>query len=246
MKTLLDERYAPITSKMGFVEAQPERVAAALVGWRRQLGRHVEAEEFRDAFPEVLRRLEPLTVGSYPRELLLATKSQWTVYISNSLDGTDIFAPVSYLAKLLSCRSLGVASVPHTRVSGVRGGRYGALQFFIYGPRPNPILNYVRTVSVAHDGERWIFRASGEVQPFELADQYRARRVADRFTSETLERYCRALDIELFNPDFYGPSSILVRTDKPVPDESPSLTLEQAQDRLQIRPGQAATVSMPH
>ena len=54
MKTLLDERHAPVTSAMGFVEAPIERVANALVGWRRQLGNDTDVESIDEVFPNVL------------------------------------------------------------------------------------------------------------------------------------------------------------------------------------------------
>jgi hypothetical protein len=62
----------------------------------------------------------------------------------------------------------------------------------------------VRSIEATFDGSRWIFSADGPEQWFEATDAYRARRVRDRFTSAMLERYCKALDLEVFDAAAYG------------------------------------------
>jgi len=245
MKTLLDERYAPITSAMGFIEAPLDRVWRALAGWRRQLRIDTETEELDEPFPQALRRLEPLTTHAHPRELVIETSPSWTLYVSNSLRGTDP-APVAVLAEFLACRSVYVVTTPHTAdAPGVREGRFGGLQFRLFGPRPNPILNHVRSIDLIYDGDRWVFDIAGEPQPFEHPDRYKARRLRDRFTSEMLEEYCRALGIEVFDPSFYGSRAVLVRTAVDLPPAALSLSLEEAQAWLEITPGQQAPAVMP-
>src|SRR5579859_6714770 len=129
-------------------------------------------------------RLEPLTTHIYPRELTIETRSRWTMYVSNSLRGTDP-APVAFLAQLLSCRSVMVRTIPHTAGQpGIREGRNGSLQFAMFGPRPDPIVNDLRGVHLSYDGDRWVFGTTGKILPFEHAERYRARRLRDRFTSE--------------------------------------------------------------
>jgi len=89
MRTLLDEQYAPITSSFGFIDAALERVTDALVTWRTSLRRpeQVQVERLQESFPGVLHRLEPLTAGATPRELLVATRSSWTAYFDCGLRG---------------------------------------------------------------------------------------------------------------------------------------------------------------
>jgi hypothetical protein len=69
----------------------------------------------------------------------------------------------------------------------------GSVQFEMLGPFKNDFLNYIRTVHASFDGSRWVFDAVGTPQDFEELDAYKAPRVRDRFTSEMLERYCKAL-----------------------------------------------------
>jgi hypothetical protein len=61
-----------------------------------------------------------------------------------------------------------------------------------------------------NDVDGWEFAAEGEVQPYEQTENYRKRRITDRFTAEMLESYCGALGLDLFNPDFYGKESLVV------------------------------------
>jgi hypothetical protein len=48
------------------------------------------------------------------------------------------------------------------------------------------------------------------IQPFEQTERYGAKRLVDRFTSDMLADYCRALGNELFDESFYGPHGFLL------------------------------------
>ena len=88
MRTLMSEQYAPITSSIGFLEAPIDEVARELQTWRESLCPAVTVTRLCEGFPDALSRLEPLTGGSRPRELLVAAGG-WTAYSDNSLLGTD-------------------------------------------------------------------------------------------------------------------------------------------------------------
>jgi hypothetical protein len=240
MKTLLSERFAPITSSIGFLRLSLDEAADALVQWRRSLvnGR-VSAEE-AGPFPNCLSLLEPLIGGARPRELLVEAHSGWTAYFDCLLRGTDAVSTVGYLARTLRCQGLAVRAVPHTAASPEQThGRFGSVQFEMFGPLRTDFLNYVRTIEMTFDGSRWVFGADGTEQWFEETDAYKARRVRDRFTSEMLESYCKALDLDVFDPGSYGPQSVLIRSDVPVPTGGQVMSLEQVQQWLEIVPGMA-------
>jgi len=57
-----------------------------------------------------------------------------------------------------------------------------------------------------------------------------------------LERYCKALDVDVFNPRAYGPQSVLVRSEVPVPPDRYVMSLERAQRWLEVVPGMADTL----
>lgn len=214
LRTLTDDRYAPITSEVGFLDLPLERAANARLGWIRQNGQTALTNELAAPFPDALRELEPLRNGPRTRQLFLATRGEWTAYFDNGVDGGDPTTVISYLARTVGCRGVTAMAIPHT-VEKFKGrcGQYGGVRFQLFGPNETHFLNYVRTVYAQHDGSRWQFGTTGTLQPYETPERYKARRIPDRFTSEMLEAYCRALGIELFDPAFYGPRAILVTSE---------------------------------
>jgi hypothetical protein len=239
MRTLLNERFAPTTSEIGFLELGLEDAADGLERWRRRLYQEVHISRPTVGFPEVLSRLEPLVQGACPREVLVAA-GNWTAYFDCSLRGTDAVPVIGHLSRMLECRGLVMEAIPHTiGTPGIRQGRSGSVQFEMFGPTETEVLNYVRTIYVTFDGSRWEFGANGREQPFEELLAYKARRVRDRFTSEMLERYCQALGLDVFNPGTYGPESVLIESEVPMPANPVIMTLAEAQAWLEIVPGQA-------
>jgi hypothetical protein len=126
--------------------------------------------------------------------------------------------------------------VPQTHRRGA-GGRYGAVQFQLFGPAPTDWLNYVRTIVAANDGGRWVFETHGEVQPFERPEAYTTGRIADRFTAEMLGEYAAALGVRYFDPEFYGLDGLLFHVEERGASgvTIPSMSLEEAQAKLGIR-----------
>jgi hypothetical protein len=244
MQTLLDDQFAPITSRVGFIELRLEAATAALVEWRHDLERDVTVSDLEGPFPSLLGTLEPLVIGGHPRELLVASAStRWTAYFDCGFPVGDPVSVIGYLARRESCQGLACASIPQTIGTGFESpGRYGAVQFELFGPLPTQFLNYVRTISVAHDGGSWRFDANGTVQDFEDESAYGARRIHDRFTSSMLSSYCKALDIDIFDPDYYGPKGRLVESRMESIADLDSLTLAEAQKRLGIAPGIASRI----
>ncbi len=118
------------------------------------------------------------------------------------------------------------------------GVRNGGVLFQLFAPIATDWLNSVRTVGVLWDGARARFTSEGTVQAFEEVDQYKARTIKDRFTSEMLERYCQAMGIDVFNASAYG-RSVLVTSDVVINATSRQGTIEDAQQFLGIVPGRA-------
>lgn len=239
MRTLLSERFAPITTSVGFLNLPLDDVAKGLKNWRRSLYGRVVLARPREGFPEALHRLEPLTGGSVARELLVSV-GDWTAYFDCSLRGTDAFPPMSFLAQELGCHGVSVMSQPHTvGLPGIRDGRYGSVQFEFFGPLPTDWLNSVRAIAVVFDGNRWVFQTTGTPQDFEEPDAYKSRRVRYRFTSEMLERYCKALGIHVFDATSYGPDSVFLESEVVTAPDGLVLSLEEVQAWLEIVPGMA-------
>ena len=238
MRLLLDDRLAPITSDIGFIEAPAAEAVEAFLAKEDPIhapyGRSFTRTAVAGTLEEVLQRLLPLTSVHRLRHLFIPTASRWTAYTDNGHHGTDVFSAVSSLALALGCRGLRVLAAPDTIEGEFREarGRYGGLALEVYGPRPNPILNYERVVSLINDGGRWSFDASGTPFPFEEVERYAERRKRDRFTFEMLERYLAELGLAPFREEFYLPESggpaWLVERHGPRPPGLRELTLAEA------------------
>jgi hypothetical protein len=231
---LLADRWAPVTSEMGFLELGAEQAAQAFATWEREVmtprGITVEVLPVSGTLEQVLSRLLPLTSGERRRRLFIPTRSAWTAYVADQWTGTDAASPMSVMARRLSIRCLRVVAVPHT----LRGnqGRYGGVMLDVFGPeQPGKISNTVRVVEVANDGGRWVFVQSGEPFPFEQVEQYQAHRVRDRFTFEMLKDYLRHLGLAPFEEDFYlppGSCAWLIQRTGPFNTVLREYTLEEA------------------
>jgi len=232
---LLEDRWAPVTSEMGFLELGAEQAAQAFATWQRGLptsrGSTIEVIPVSGTLEQALSSLLPLSGGETQRRLFIPTRSAWTAYVSSQWTGTDAASPMSTMARRLSIRCLRVVAVPHT-LGKHQGGRYGGVMLDVFGPeQPGKILNYVRSIYAANDGGRWVFGHSGEPFPFEQVEQYQARRVRDRFTFEMLKDYLRHLGLAPFEEDFYlppGSCAWLLQKTGPFATVGREYTLEQA------------------
>ncbi|MDQ0649412.1 hypothetical protein QFZ53_003608 [Microbacterium natoriense] len=229
--TLLDERLAPITSSIGFVRAPVDALVAAWMDWSTELGRSAQARPVEGGLEENARLLEPLTLGAYPRRLLLRTDgNEWTATVDCGAKGGDHASWVGYLSQRLD-----VDGVVATYVSSDEGAappkRFGVVQLEVFGrPVKSGVLNYVRSVSVSQESSgRWRFEAHGETLSFEDVDSYKNRRVVDRFSPQLLEEYCAALGIRPFDKSFYAGGAVLCEQGGTAPIHELSLEDARAQ-----------------
>jgi hypothetical protein len=237
--TLLSDRFAPITSAIGFLELPLEEAGKGLLAWREQLHGRAKATQLGGSLPEMLERLPPLTGGVRPRELLVGTVGdRWTAYFDCGFQGGDPVSAVGYLSRTLQCQGVVVVSVPHTVGTPLESpGRHGGVQFELYGPLRTDFLNYVRTVSVTHDGSKWRFDANGTVQAFEQESQYKARKIRDRFTTDMLASYAAELGLHPFDDSFYTEMGLLIESPLKPPKEAKVMSLADTQRFWGIVPG---------
>jgi hypothetical protein len=239
LRSLLDNKLAPITFRFGFVECPFLQFADAFVSWQRKLdatfGTHTEVTHFNAPLAAALLRLEPLTTP-LDRYLLAETRSEWSAIFSNGLRVNDVFSPVSYLAEVLRCRGLEIACTPDRSVVRRKDiiQPYGATMFSLYGPQKTDWLNRIRRISAYNEGDHWVFQAEGEIQSYEQAEHYQKRRIVDRFTPELLESYCGALGIEPFEEKFYGSSCLLAETIKRAAPLGPAMSIAEARSHLYL------------
>ena len=214
-----------------------DQAAEQLATWRRSLYPSVSLRQVSGELADLLAHLEPLTGGSRPRELLVEVGPRWTAYFDCSLRGTDAVSTVGHLSRTAGCQGVAIRCVPHVAAREARPARLGAVQFEMYGPLSTEYLNYVRTVSVTFSGSKWQFSATGTEQVFEEVETYKSSRVRYRFTSDMLERYCRAIGLEPFTVASYGPNAVLLESAVSLAASGHVMTLADAQRWLGIEPG---------
>ena len=241
MKLLFDDRLAPITSTIGFLEIDTGLAAAAFERWHKPLWEQrslrLVTREVTGELETVLLSLLPLNIVERRRYLFIPTRSRWTAYIDNGAHGTDAASAMSYLAQQIGCRGLRVTAVPNTirRHEDKWQGRYGATVLEIYGPENIAYSsNCIRAISALNDGGRWSFDTVGTPLPFEDLERYTARRIKDRFTPEMLSDYLAALGLRPFEEDFYLPKgrATLIEKIGPLPTTVKELTLAEARARF--------------
>lgn len=233
MKTLLDNRLAPLTHSWGFLEVPFRRAVDEAVRWTETTVSKVNVRHFEKPLADALCTLEPL-ITPPRKKLLLSTKSSWVAYFDNGINGGDPSSFVGYLSQHLKCRGLAVNCIPHTVSSTEKGGKgtYGAVGFELYAPEKRDWLNLERSITVMNDRGEWTFETNGTVQQFEKTERYKAKEIQDRFTSELLEEYCGALGIRLFDQDFYGPSAALLEIADPLPPDFIPISLAEARESI--------------
>jgi hypothetical protein len=213
MKSLLSNKYAPVTFSFGFLEKPVLQLADFQTQWDRMNGADGEQELFSADLPTAIQALEPLNIR---KALFISTQSSWTA-VFNSCIGVSRPAPqISYPARKLGCRGLLITCIEDTFDTKTGNGVYGGVEFEIFSENSVALYESDRNVAALHDTSGWVFQQAGTPKEFEDTAAYKRRRVRDRLTDDLLESYCAALGIKLFDPEFYGPECALVHRSKGV------------------------------
>ena len=231
MKLLLNDRHAPITSEIGFLECDIETAAKAFCLWQNEIleqhGMRVELTDLPGNLDSVLLHLLPLTRPIACRAVFVPTQGRWTAYFDNGARGTDAASSMAVLARRLNCRGLRVVCVPNTmprHLTRDSRGRFGATILECYGSQAVPL----RTIYAANDGGKWRFGESGDRFPFEEIESYQSKRISNRFTCEILDRYLKHLGVAAFDEAFYATTdlrrSIMIRKLGRLPETMKEIT----------------------
>jgi hypothetical protein len=225
---LLENRFAPATNCIGFLESQFETVCDADRQWRNEIGRFT-FQYSAGTLESSLSLLAPLS-GPMSRHLWLETHGGWTAYVDNFVIGSDPFGPIAYLSKKLGCRGLLVACHPN-----IPGKSFGQTRFDLFSPEATGLINPSRTVSATNDDGRWVWNAYGDPLSFEDESAYENKRVRDRLTRTMVADYAMALGVSLFDESFFGLQSCLVSHDGVVPARSRMASFAEIQTELGLR-----------
>ena len=222
---LLTNKFAPTTFIIGFLERDLERIVNVDTNWRSTIGRF-GFRPVSGGLSTMLRELEPLS-GPVKRALWVETKSGWTAYFDNSINGSDPYGPISYISGLLSCRGVTISCCPD-----IKGQAYGQTRFDLWGQEPVDAFNCTRSVGATHDGDRWSWDVVGESLPFERVETYSRKRIKDRFPPELANEYCLSLGVNPYAESFYGESGVLVENLMIADSQCRTETYEQASARF--------------
>ena len=239
MNLLLDDRFAPITSTIGFIEIDLQNAVAGFMRWQEPIhaprGVVLATRTLDGDLPSTLSALLPLTSVETRRFLFVPTASAWVAFFDNNHGGTDATGPMAYLARTLRCRALRVVAVPHhepRRDQGHWRGRYGATILDLFGAEVTNHSNTIRSITMMNDGGSWTFDEIGGPLPFEDLEAYKARRVRDRFPFELLRSYLKHLRLEPFDEQFYRAPAVLVEKQGPCAPALQEYSLEEMRATL--------------
>ena len=225
---LLNGRYAPTTEAIGFVQADLETAARALVSWRERIHGPgtVVVERLNGGLTELLGRLDPLDVGPEATMELLAETGggRWTALFDSSAADPAVDRSVGVLAEQLGTRGVVAAWRPHpvgTEAEEVDAdgqcldedvlGGAGRTEFSITDPAAGAPDFYLRQLRAEYAYDQWEFTDEGEYLDFEDPAAYELERIPDRLTPERVVAYCRALGIDPFDAQFYDHRAVLIR-----------------------------------
>jgi hypothetical protein len=128
------------------------------------------------------------------RYVLFAVEGGWTGAVSNHRDGSDLHDHPYGLARLFQATTCRVVDA-EARFAERDGFRvrlnYEARMFQLADSQGHTL----RSITCAHDGDRWVFETSGTAFPVERGFDYGARRKRDRFTSADLHALLRAMGV---------------------------------------------------
>lgn len=210
---LLGGRLQPMTRQLTFFDAPAEVCVEAWMDVRgaylfATTGHRPDVRTVSGDIDELLEHLLPLLSSGFHKAMFVPVASDGPYQcclLTDSFFG-DLGSPQGWLAM----GGIGCAQILSTEGDP----RYADDPVFkrllcVVTPVPRPTPHRVavhRLVGLSpSEGGRLRFMDDGEPLPFEDVSRYKRRRVADRFTNETLIEYCRALGLRPFDADFYAP-----------------------------------------
>jgi hypothetical protein len=257
-RLLLDDRFAPITSEIGFIELPVRKVVDAYVTWHEVS----EREPWDESEPEIegavvetyygpdvppdppplppgepvldVREVESLEDSLGALLPLHSGSPRRYVFVATHSGWTAYFdngwqGTDAFPPMSFLARELGTRAL---RVVA----RLDAALLELYGPRDTEWLNVERAVGAVLDGDRWSFVDQGPPLPFEDEARYAARRIRDRFTLELLDEYAGHLGVRPLDDAFYSPPAfVLERRRTPYVDQR-EYSLEEARAADQVPP----------
>ncbi|ALJ21134.1 hypothetical protein [Microbacterium sp. No. 7] len=200
--------------QVGFIKAPLTEVAERVVAWHEGLGLGPMRVDVDGGLVESATMLLPLGSAPVIRSLLVGTRGgEWTACFDANPSGGDPGGVLSVVGDRHGAATLMVTAVPFQGDSGAIGRRPGGYLLSYSWPGREGPPRSIAVIEGEYSSSRYHYEAWGPVQSWEEPEHYTARRKRDRLTPALIEKYCRALGIDVFDLDFYcGPSVFIERT----------------------------------
>jgi len=214
------ELVEPITSSMGLIRADAETAADCYQCWQNEIlqdfGMNISSTKGNMSTAQALESLLPLTSPIRTRFVFLGTKSKWSVFFDNGVQGTDAASAMIVMAGKLNCECIRVFQAKQTlpdNPTKQSRGNYGATILEVYGSGGATR----RSIYAANDGGNWKFGQSGTPYQFEDRSAYDRRSIKERFTCAMLVDYLKNLDARPFDANWYTGEAIILRKEGALP-----------------------------
>ena len=230
MLTLFNNRLAPLTYALGFLNAEAKEATKAIKDYLAGgPNTPTTVTQLTGTLEENLLHLQPLTIGCQPPLLLTSTKLDgWTAVFDGDAYGQGVESLVRRMGYIKNIPGYFTISIPPAvGPSYPLGGR----KFLVFGPGAR--LGYIRTISLIENfPKKWIFDLSGEPQPYEDLNAYKKHRKTDRLTDDMLLKYTAAVGLHPWDENFYTNPTYLITN-----NQTPALqyTLTQARQKLKLQ-----------
>jgi hypothetical protein len=212
---LLIERWHPVTSDMGLIQAPASACVASFTAWQGSIGRTHTVRTVESSLADAFELLPPLSMEAR-RQLFAPTLSpEWTAFFESGIAGSDPTPVMSVLAARLGTLAMRVCVSPSSAPEP-------AVIWEVFAPSHlggEPPLGYRRSIAAVKDGRRWVFEQFGAPFPFERVEHYAMPRKRDRFTADLLMQYLSHFGLAPHSDSFYSltatnPATVLERVQR--------------------------------
>lgn len=196
--------------RFGFVKTDASTLSDYIYHWRTNIqGRHSRTIVSQNMYAVAPTLRAPVSTWDIDQFMVVSTQNpEWVAYFDNSVRGGDPSATLELAARDLNTQAVLVGARPF--VSDNSNDPLGAYQFwYMLGGGDE-----ARTIDLIQEsaGPHYHFEEQGPLQDWELPEQYRSVNLNERFDLELLEKYCKALGLDVYDTGFYaGPCVIIGR-----------------------------------
>jgi hypothetical protein len=190
--TSVFEKWHPVTSDFGLIEAPADAVCQMFASWWTDIGKDVSVKKSTGTLDKQFSALVPLSIGKN-RALILPTITNWTAFFRNGIQVSDPASAMPVLSERLHSRSMRLCINRPPQ-------KYQAVIWEVY----ESLANTRRSIAVANDGGRWVFEAFGEPFEFEATERYATPRKRDRFDEKLLFEYISHFGVPQIGDAMFG------------------------------------------